>query len=356
MDGPDPKANADLAALLVVAYRDLDSLRAHVAVLQKRADKGDRLADVLHALGCTVSPDSSPSPQGPTSATVSATNGSANPTGPVDTPSTPATAVSTLNLSPQVAQQLRQVVEMYEEKLAHVQGLLEESEARNKESWRQLDEILLSLHSQIHGARAIARPHVDSPAGPANTTLGHHTLGYTYTDSPTSAAFPSTSPGAMGPPAPHGHGVSSSSSSRHVHSGSGGSGSGSRGGSGPLNSTTPGGGAPVAFALPPHPPLPHSASAASASTSLPHSHSGFHQSGTPQPGAGAGPTRRPRTPSMDNLYAIAQPPSKRPRAAAAAGVYDSVRRVSFFLFTSLFDNISFDHSLFLVHDFMLSLS
>ncbi|PPQ90587.1 hypothetical protein CVT25_006107 [Psilocybe cyanescens] len=220
------QSNADLARLLAHSYSEVDDLRKELAIVRKRAEKADRLAKAFtaHSSSSTSSPPHS------------TTNGDQPP------------------LTAQHAQQIKQIVDEYEQKLARAEAERDEAEARKREAlegWKQLDDILSTLELHTREARFISRSYV--PGDSQGGGNGHFML------PPTSVATAQHQ--GMAPP-----NSASRQHSRHMSSR-----------------------ATVAFplALPPHPnPNP-----------------------TPTQSA-----RRPRTPSMDSMYNASQPPPKRSRA------------------------------------------
>ncbi|KIM42561.1 hypothetical protein M413DRAFT_119968 [Hebeloma cylindrosporum] len=190
---------------------------------------------------------------------------------------TPSPSSSTNGASIDIAEvpknpDMRKVVEEYEKRITEAESARDEAETRRREAldaWRQLDEYLSTLELSARDARAAF----------CRTRLNDETHGGPFSLSipPTPYFSPSTSHVAvvsqsMAPPnnlplRTH----SSHSSSRRT------------------SSRAP---PMVGLPLPPHP--------------IPNPSGG----GLP-PSTGA---RRPRTPSVDNLYAAAQPPTKRSRA------------------------------------------
>ena len=186
------------------------------------------------------------------------------------------------------AQQLKAVIDEYEERLARAEAARDEAELRRREvleGWDKLEQYLSQLDISARDARLTFRSYVAQQDASAD---GHR--------APLRFPSPATSPylalphppgssgggGIMGPP-PSSGGLRPT---RHHHAGSGSS-SSARGGG---QTQT------VAFPLPPHPnPTPTSAH--------------------PPPSSVGTGARRPRTPSIDSLHGAAQPPSKRARGA-----------------------------------------
>ena len=219
-----PTSNAQLAALLSDAFRDVDSLRKDLAFATKRAEKAERLVQ-------TLTSDASGSPS---------THPNGNPQ----------------DQQQKHAQTVKRLIEEHEDRLAQAEMAREEAEARRRvaqEGWEQVERYLVLLESRTRDARtAYSRISEGSvaplvlPSLPPHIGIGGSSL----------STYPPSS--SMAPP-----NIPSRQHSRHQQS--------SR-----------------AFpALPPHP--------------------------NPNLSPNAG-TRRPRTPSMDGLYNVVQPPPKRSRA------------------------------------------
>ena len=166
---------------------------------------------------------------------------------------------------------VRKVVEEYEKRIAEAESVRDEAETRRREAidaWRHLDDYLTTLELSARDARAVfsrTRLSDEAHGGPFSLSVP-----------PTPFFSPSTSH-IMAPPTNLPLRTHSSHSSSHRTS-----------------SRAP---PMVGLPLPPH-PIPN-----------PSPMSGGTTHGLPS-STGA---RRPRTPSIDSLYAAAQPPSKRSR-------------------------------------------
>ncbi|KAF8972018.1 hypothetical protein BDZ97DRAFT_1008045 [Flammula alnicola] len=233
-----PTSNAHLAAMLADSYRDAENLRRELAIARKRVEKADRIHHILSLADASGSP--------PT------TNGGSqdHPQQSIPKPS---------------EQQLKRIIDEYEEKIARAEAARDEAEARRREAqdgWRQLDEYLAALELNAKEARvSFTRTRMVDDAN------GAFVLPLSSTFLSASASAQLSAHQTMAPP-----NVPSRHHSRRT------------------SSRAP----TVAFPLPPHPnPNPPL---------------------TNQPPSTG--TRRPRTPSIDGLYSAAQPPSKRSRASA----------------------------------------
>jgi len=198
------KSNAQVAALLADAYRDIDSLRSEVKVQRKRAEKAERIVHVLHS-----DPTSSP--------------GSATTNG------TPTLDVQ--QLQQKHNETMSRLAEDYEEKLRLAESARDEAESRRRlvqESWDQLEHYLSNVELRAKDARnAFTRISSSSSSGPLSLPPLPSPTGL-LTLSPPSATTHhyGGSSSSMAPP-----GSVPRHSSRHSSSRSG----------------------PVAFPLPPHP-------------------------------------------------------------------------------------------------------
>lgn len=132
-DIPSPQTNAHLAALLADSYRDADALRRDLGAAQKRAEKADRISEILAHAGDSSSPSS---------------GGAGTPLANGDTP--PALTKGA------TAEQLARVIARYEDRLADAERQRDDSETRRRETVdavRQLDDFLATLEHYAREAR-----------------------------------------------------------------------------------------------------------------------------------------------------------------------------------------------------------
>lgn len=273
---PASVSNTQLAALLADAYRDNDLLRKELSTTRKRAEKAERIIQVINS-------DRLPSP--PT-AGQAATNGS---------PATPAPPDS-LQLQQKHAETVRKLIDDYDDQLRNAHAARDDAESRRRvlyDGWDQIERYLADLELRAKDARSsLSRLAAGAVPSSALSLLPPFpspvTLLSASTSSPSSAnptQYPSATMGPPGAVPPH-------RSSRH---------SSSRTAIFPV--------------LPPHP-----------NPNLPAT---SHPSGT----------RRPRTPSLD-AHPANQPPTKRSRANAddqrgrdsRTSYSESVRPSSFFAY------------------------
>lgn len=249
-------SNTQLAALLSEAYRENDNLRKELLSAKKRAEKAERVSQIVNS-------DPSTSP---VVAAGSATNGGGSGSATLDIQ----------QLQQKHAETIRRLIDDYDEQLRSAHLARDEAEARKRvaqDGWDQLERYLADLELRAKDARssfsrlfsgASSASSLSVTAIPSPLVLLSSSISSPSSAHPTQYAGP-----PMGPPGavPSRH-ISRRSSSRSGN---------------------------VIFpVLPPHPnPNPPSASGTS------------HVPGT----------RRPRTPSMD-AYASNQPPTKRSRANA----------------------------------------
>ncbi|KAF8903661.1 hypothetical protein CPB84DRAFT_719918 [Gymnopilus junonius] len=212
-----PASNASLAALLSEAYRDAESLRRELAQTRKRAEKLERIYQILHIADIPTSP--------PSTASAGGVNGD-----------------QAALQSPKHTLQLKAVIDEYEDRLARAEAARDESEARKRDlldGWDKLEQYLSQLEVSGRDARVAFRSFVM----PDGTTSGEGSKVPMRFTSP--SPFMGAGAAAMMPPP--GGVLRSSHSSRHHHAGGAGSSSAASSSS------------RVAFPLPPHPnPTPTS--------------------------------------------------------------------------------------------------
>lgn len=251
-------SNTQLATLLTDAYRENENLRKELTSARKRAERAERIAQIVGS-----DPTGSPGASA-TTPTAGSTNGGSAISAPLDLQ----------QLQQKHTETVKKLIDDCDEQVRSALAARDESEARRRvaqDAWEQLDRYIVELEFRAKDARSayssrlssanVASSSLSLPLIPSPTTILSASV------SSPSSANPTQYPGsAMGPPGA----VPSYRSSRH---------SSSRAGSAIF---------PV---LPLHPnPNPSSTT---------------H---TPS-------TRRPRSPSMDT-YVANQPPTKRSRANA----------------------------------------
>ncbi len=248
-------SNTQLAALLADAYCENDNLRKELLSVRKRAEKAERVSQIVNS-----DPSTSPA-----AAAGSATNGGGSGSATLDIQ----------QLQQKHAESIRRLIDEYDEQLRSAHLARDEAEARKRvaqDGWDQLERYLADLELRAKDARSSFSRLTSGASTTGSLSLtavpSPLTLLSSSVSSPSSAHPTQYTGASMGPP-----GVPSRHTSRHSSSRSG-------------NVMFP--------VLPPHPnPNPPTASGTS------------H----------APVTRRPRTPSMD-AYAANQPPTKRSRANA----------------------------------------
>lgn len=199
---PSSVSNTQLAALLAEAYRDNDNLRKELASTRKRAEKAERILQVINS-----DPIASPSTAGG-----SATNGGVANSSPLDVQ----------QLQQKHAETVKRLIDEYDEQVRSAQMARDDAETRRRglfDGWEQLERYLAELELRAKDARS-ALSRVTSGGGPTSALFlpglpSPITLLSASASSPSSAnptQFPLAS---MGPPgAVPSHRTSRPSSSR----------------------------------------------------------------------------------------------------------------------------------------------
>ena len=190
---PSPVSNTQLAALLAEAYRDNDNLRKELATIRKRAEKAERIFQLINS-----DPIASPS-----SAGGSATNGGAGNSPPLDAQ----------QLQQKHAETIKTLVDDHDEQVRSAQMAREDAETRKRvllDGWDQVERYLADLELRAKDARS-ALSRIASGGGPASALSlpglpSPITLLSASASSPSSAnptQFPLASMGPPGAVPPH---------------------------------------------------------------------------------------------------------------------------------------------------------
>jgi len=150
LPSPGSVSNTQLAALLAEAYRDNDSLRKELASTRKRAEKAERIIQVINS-----DPISSPSTAGG-----SATNGGSANSSPLDVQ----------QLQQRHAETVKRLIDEYDEQVRSAQMAREDAETRRRglfDGWEQLERYLADLELRAKDARS-ALSRIASGGGPAS--------------------------------------------------------------------------------------------------------------------------------------------------------------------------------------------
>lgn len=134
---PGSVSNSQLATLLVDAYRDNDNLRKELASIRKRAEKAERVIQVIN-----TDPIASPAPTGG-----AATNGGAGSSAPPDLQ----------QLQQRHTETVKRLIEDYEEQVRSAQAAREDAESRRRvlsDSWEQVERYLTDLELRSKDARS----------------------------------------------------------------------------------------------------------------------------------------------------------------------------------------------------------